>query len=517
MKRFQAKESRTSSPWARKGISILDAIRDARLFWPWFAKKPESWAAWLIFLAALFALEMTPAQMQLYRKCTGRKKPPTSVARYAYLICGRRAGKSFILALVATFLACFFDYRPYLAPGERGTVMIVASDRRQARTILRYIRALLNQVPLLARMIERETAEGFDLDNRVTIEISTASMKSVRGYTVVAALLDEAAFFTTDEGSASPDAEIVKAIKPAMSTIPNAMLLVASSPYAKRGILYEAYRDHFGKDGDPALVWQADTRTMNPSVPQSEIDEAYAADPATASAEFGAQFRNDIESYISLDAVLACVSEGIYERPAERGITYSAFLDPAGGSGQDSYTLAIGHRDAPTGIAIVDCIREAKPPFSPEETTAAFAATLKSYGIKKVIGDRFAGEWVREPLRKHGISYDPSAKAKSDLYRDVLPLINSRKIDFLDHKRMVQQFVGLEMRTSRAGKPSIDHAPNQHDDLSNAVAGLIANIGTRRYRYLSDLSWVGGEDLDENATFRAGRITRYLFSGGLIR
>ncbi|WP_369719922.1 hypothetical protein AB8Z38_22160 [Bradyrhizobium sp. LLZ17] len=184
----------------------------------------------------------------------------------------------------------------------------------------------------------------------------------------------EAAFFTTDEGSASPDAEIVKAIKPAMSTIPNAMLLVASSPYAKRGILYEAYRDHFGKEGDPTLVWQADTRTMNPSVPQSEIDEAYAADPASASAEFGAQFRNDIESYISLDAVLACVSDGIYERPAERGVTYSAFLDPAGGSGQDSYTLAIGHLDAPTGMAIVDCIREAKPPFSPEETTARHAS-----------------------------------------------------------------------------------------------------------------------------------------------
>ncbi|MCK1403595.1 hypothetical protein IVB45_01470 [Bradyrhizobium sp. 4] len=517
MTRHRAKERQTSPSAGRNGISILDAVRDARLFWPWFSKKPESWGAWLTFLAALFAVQMTPDQLKLFQRCTGRKKPPTSVARYAYLICGRRAGKSFVLALVATFLACFFDYRPYLAPGERCTVMIVASDRRQARTILRYIRALLKEVPLLACMIERETAEGFDLDNRVTIEISTASMKSVRGYTVVAALLDEAAFFTTDEGSASPDAEIVKAIKPAMSTIPNAMLLVASSPYAKRGVLYEAYRDHFGKEGDPTLVWQADTRTMNPSVPQSEIDEAYAADPASASAEFGAVFRNDIESYISLDTVLACVSDGIFERPAERGFTYSAFLDPAGGSGQDSYTLAIGHLDAATGMAIVDCIREAKPPFSPEETTATFAATLKSYGIRKVIGDRFAGEWVREPLRKHGISYDPSAKAKSDLYRDVLPLINSRKIDFLHHKRMVQQFVGLEMRTSRAGKPSIDHAPNQHDDVSNAVAGLIANIGGKRYRYRSDLDWVGGDDLDDNATFRVGRLQRYLFSGGLLR
>ena len=166
------------------GISILDAIRDEQLFWPWFSKRPGSWTAWLTFLCALFALKLSPEQLRLYQQCTGRKKPPQGVARYAYLICGRRAGKSFVLALVATFLACFFNYAPYLARGERGTVMIVASDRRQARTILRYIRALLKEVPLLKRMIERETAEGFDLTNRVTIEISTASMKSVRGYSL---------------------------------------------------------------------------------------------------------------------------------------------------------------------------------------------------------------------------------------------------------------------------------------------------------------------------------------------
>lgn len=515
--RQKAPPPSTRSSAGRSAVSILDAVADDRLFAPWFAKKPGSWAAWLAFLAALFALEMTPEQLRLYQQCTGRKKPPQGVARYAYLICGRRAGKSFVLALVATFLACFFNYAPYLARGERGTVMIVASDRRQARTILRYIRAMIKEVPLLKRMIEREAAEGFDLTNRVTIEISTASMKSVRGYTVVAALLDEAAFFSTEEGSASPDAEIVKAIKPAMSTIPNAVLLVASSPYAKRGILFEAWRDHFGKEGDPTLVWQAATNIMNPSVPQSEIDEAYTADPASASAEFGAQFRNDIESYVSLEAVLACVSEGIFERPREIGISYSAFLDPSGGGGQDSYTMAIGHLDKSTGTAVVDCIREAKPPFSPEETTSSFAATLKAYGVSKVLGDRFAGEWVREPLRKHGVSYDASAKPKSDLFRDALPLINSRKVDLLDHRKMIQQFVGLEMRTSRAGKPSIDHGPgaNQHDDICNAVAGLIANIGGKTYRYDSTLAWVGGDnETDFNAEWRAEGLRHHLLFGG---
>lgn len=53
-----------------------------------------------------------------------------------FLIYGRRSGKSQILALVAVWLACFIT--PVLGPGERGTIFIVASARRQARTILRY-------------------------------------------------------------------------------------------------------------------------------------------------------------------------------------------------------------------------------------------------------------------------------------------------------------------------------------------------------------------------------------------
>ena len=41
-------------------------------------------------------------------------------------------------------------------------------------------------------------------------------------HTVIAALLDEVAFWRSDD-SASPDTEIVAALRPAMSTIPDAM------------------------------------------------------------------------------------------------------------------------------------------------------------------------------------------------------------------------------------------------------------------------------------------------------
>ena len=215
---------------------------------------------------------MTAAELELYRKHTGRTAPPNAPSHEAWLCIGRRGGKSFVLAVIAVFLACFKDWRPYLGPGELGTIMVIAADRRQARVIMRYVLGLLKAVPMLRRQIENITRESIELKHNVVIEVHTASFRSTRGYSIVAALCDEIAYWPTDEASADPDAEVINAIKPAMATVPGAMLLCASSPHAKRGALWDAHRKHYGQDDDPVLVWQAPTRAMNPGVPQSYID-----------------------------------------------------------------------------------------------------------------------------------------------------------------------------------------------------------------------------------------------------
>lgn len=83
-------------------------------------------------------------------------------------------------------------------------------------------------------------------------------------------------------------------------TPPGALLVCISSPYARRGALWDAYRRHYGQDGDPVLVWQADTRSMNPTVDERVIADAYEQDEAAAAAEYGAEFRRDVESFIVL-------------------------------------------------------------------------------------------------------------------------------------------------------------------------------------------------------------------------
>ncbi|MEO7329123.1 MAG: hypothetical protein ABI193_11120, partial [Minicystis sp.] len=243
-------------------MTILDALADPNLFAALFCPA-ATWAAWRAFLAAVFALPMDAAALDTYRRHTRRTAPPTLAARVAWVIAGRRGGKSRLAALLVVFLACFRRYE--LAPGERGVAMVIAADRRQARVVFRYVCALFDAVPMLAAMVTHRTSEALHLANDISVEVHTASFRTVRGYTIVAAVLDEVAYWPSDE-SANPDAEIVAAVRPGMASIPGALLVGISSPYARRGELWRAYERHYGRDGDPVLVWQADTASMNPNV-----------------------------------------------------------------------------------------------------------------------------------------------------------------------------------------------------------------------------------------------------------
>ena len=471
-------------------LSILDACAD--VFPAWF-KDRNTWTPWFAFLRALFALPMSGDELALYRQYTGRQQAPSEPAGEAWLCIGRRGGKSFVLSLVAVFLACFHDYRQYLNKGERGTVMVIAQDRKQARVCMRFIRALL-QVPMLARMVERRTSDSFDLNNQITIEIHSASYRSTRGYTIVACLCDEIAYWPSEDYSAQPDFEILNAIKPGLGTIPNAMLLCASSPFAKKGALWDAHRKHFGKDADPVLIWQAETRQMNPTFRQSVIAAAMEEDPAKAAAEYLAQFRQDIEGYITHETLNACVDVGTYERPYQPHQGYVAFVDPSGG-GPDSFTLGIAHKENDT--VVLDCLREIRGSpvnFSPEAAVAELSQVAKSYRVNKACGDRYGKEWPREAFRKHGLAYEVCPQYKSDLYHSLLPLLNSKRVRLLDQRRLISQLLSLERSNRDGGKIDHPNSAGAHDDVANAAAGALvtANAVQRQRLRFGTIRGIGG-------------------------
>src|SRR5262249_11724019 len=204
------------------------------------------------------------------------------------------------------------------------------------------------------RLVVRQTASSVELRGNVVIEIGTCSHRTTRGYAFAAVIADETAFWKSDT-SASPDVEVLNALRPGLATIPGSMLVAISSPYSRRGALWQAYRAHYGKDGDPVLVWQADTATMNPTVDAGIIAEADEVDQAVGAAEWGAQFRSDLEQFITREAVEACTVLGRHVLPPLADVAYVAFTDPSGGA-VDAFTLALAHGEQRDGrwIAVLD-------------------------------------------------------------------------------------------------------------------------------------------------------------------
>ena len=450
-------------------VNIAEACADPGLFGEWLGDL-ESWAAWMAILKGAFALPMSRSERRTFRKLTQRK-PPKRQARELWVAAGRRSGKSAVCAIIAVFYAALRDHSAVLRAGERATIFIVAADRAQCRTILRYIRAILD-APLFAGLIEGETRETINLRNNVCVEVGTCSHRALRGYSCPLIIADEIAFWR-DEYSVSPDTEVLASLRPTQATFPSPLLVCISSPYARRGALWSTYKEHFGRDGSDVLVVQGASLDLNPLLDKKEIAAALARDPSGGRAEWLGEFRTDIESFIALDAVMDVVVPGRHELPPVAEVAYTGFVDPSGGM-RDSMTLAISHFDRESGRAVLDCIRERKAPFNPDDVTKEFADLLKRYRCGTVVGDRYGGEWPRERFREHGITYEAAAAPKSDIYLGLLPQINSAQVELLDHDRLIAQLCALERRTARSGKDSIDHGPRGFDDLANAAAGALS-------------------------------------------
>jgi len=104
---------------------------------------------------------------------------------------------------------------------------------------------------------------------------------------------------------------------------------------------------------------------------------------------------------------------------------------------------------------------------------------VKRYKVREVTGDQYAGDWVRERFKVHGITYRPSNLTRSEIYLEFLPLLNSSTLELLDNTRLVSQLTGLERRVSPNGRDVIDHRQGEHDDVANAAAGALVASAKR--------------------------------------
>lgn len=449
-------------------VTMREALADPDLLGG--AIPGDSWLPGRVLLIAAMGEALDDDERALFLTLTGRESEPLEPVEELWGVVGRRGGKTRLAGTLAAYVGGLCEHG-YLAPGERAVIPILAASVSQAGRAFMHAKGVLEASPVLCEQIEGEpTADTIRLATRVDIEVKPANFRTVRSITSPLVIADEAAFWAI-ENTVNPDKEILDAVRPALATT-NGMLAVFSSPYAKRGEVYGAVRRDYGAAGDRlVLVAKGPSKLFNSTLPQRVIDRAYARDAVAAASEYGGEFRDDISAFITREVVEACVASGVRERARQEGVTYFAFVDPSGGA-SDAMTLAIGHTEGER--AVLDAVRERKPPFSPEAVVEEFCALLRGYGVASVTGDRYAGEWPRERFRVHGVEYRLAEHPRSDLYRDMLPCLNSGTVELLDLPTLVNQLVALERRVARGGRESIDHPPNGHDDLANAVAGVVS-------------------------------------------
>ncbi len=449
-------------------MNIVEAMDGPFAAW---LGDPAEWKPWRVFLKTLAAVPLAEDERDLFRRCTGREAEFEKPASEAWVVVGRRGRKSAVAALLGVHAAVHVDWSGVIAPGETARVVVVAVDKGQARIVKSYAEAILLSDPRLASLIESVDKESITLRTGIVIQCVANSFRSIRGPAVVSAIFEELAFWRSDE-SATPDKEVLRAVRPSMLTTKRhgALLIGISSPYAKKGLLYEKHRRHRSDDESQVLVWQADTMTMNPSVDREEIDEAYRDDPEAAAAEFGALFRDDIQNFLDADLVAGLTRSSPPELPPRPGVKYVAFVDPSGGRG-DAFTVGIAHRE--DGRNVLDVARAAKAPFDPAAVVKDFTILLKEYRVTEVTGDAYSGEWVVSAFKEEGITYKTSPIPKSAIYLEALPLFTRGEVELPDHRPLLVELAQLERRTSRSGKDSVDHPPRCHDDMANAACGAL--------------------------------------------
>ncbi len=475
--------------------TIIESLESTRMLGglPCF-RTLSSWSNWIVFLLALYGLPMTTAQEQIFCTHTGRSRYVRRDGGFpeAAAIVGRQAGKDRIGSAIQAYEA--ISAEPQADGTELYSLNIAQDSRASLRTAFRYVTAPFEVVPAFRRFVLGRKTGAWTLQNNVVLANYPCVPESIRGIRACVAILTELAFFRSTDNT-PVDKEMLRAIRPTVATT-GGKIIILSSPYGQYGELHELHRRHFGRDDSDVLVWQATAPQMNPTLPPDYLQRMERDDPEAYRSEVLGEFRAGLSTFLDPENLAACVETGMHERPRYTGQSYRFFWDPASGSGKDSFVVAGAHWDRHSKRAILDVVRSWTPPFNPTGAMAEACALMRTYGVSDAFGDRYAPGFVLEQCRAHDMQYHFSEKDRSQLYLELLPLVNAQQVNMLDHADLLRQLRGLERRRGSSGRDRVDHAPGQHDDLANAAAGALV-LAAEAGKFPEKLISYPGEGLDE--------------------
>jgi len=407
-------------------------------------------------------------------------------------------------------LATLYRVLCWRAAGEKqNQCYYVASDLAQANDDLELTKLLIRRNPLLsaelilkANVIERRDGRGF-------IEILPArDAQGLHGKTYL--------FLVVDELHTQKTYDLLMALELDRTRCDSVQWFASyASLYRHSGIhLIDIQKQHEAKS-DPRLYvsWYSGTiEEANPSLNGPlgpTLEDILDAQRSLPSWIFRRLYQNQPgqpdSAAFDAEKVEDAVIAGRTVLPPEAGKSYVAFCDLSGG-GSDDATLAIAHDE--NGRVVLDCLIDqgarVTRTFSPEETIGKFAEVLKQYRCCIVAGDRYAAQWPIVAFQKHQIHYRPAELNRSQIYAAFEPLLNSGRVELLDHPKLLQQFVGLVRKGEK-----VDHASGEHDDHCNAVAGACVRAVQTESQEPYAWNFITGEEIlsaDEQLLRKEARL-----------
>lgn len=273
-------------------VTLTRAITDKRLLGAALGDL-STWTMWTAVLKAAHGEPLTPAEAMAFSTVAGGRGAPSRKVRQLATVVSRRAGKGRVAAALAVYEAALHEHA--LAPGEKGVVAVVSPTRAQALIVRDYALGFMQASPILRDEIGETTHDEIRLRNGNVICTFASDFRTLRGRTLLLAILDEASFLRSEE-SATPDVEAARALLPGLATT-RGMLVILSSPYRRAGLLYALHRDHYGKDGDDVLVVAGASTVFNPTLDLQLIAAANESDPQAARSEWFGEFRADLSEF----------------------------------------------------------------------------------------------------------------------------------------------------------------------------------------------------------------------------
>jgi hypothetical protein len=407
-------------------------------------------------------------------------------------VCGARAGKSYVIVALRLVHGMLVRDVSRVPPGPVAAALIIAPREDLRREVFRYALGAVQAKPELAAMLVGQPSgdvfrlrrpDGYEVEFKAGV--ATSGGTAARGQWWTDFALDECAFFR-DSSFKVNDAEIFRA--GAARVLPGGQTIVASTPWAQAGLLYELWRDNYGKPRD-ALVAHAPTLALHDSeMTRAIVERERRRDPDNARREFDAEFMTSGTTVFfeaaSIDAAVS--EEPFYLHPGDEVAAGGDF----GFRSDSSACVKVARRGTTLHVyGGVEKRPEAGAPLKPSATVAAFAEAIAGE-CPYLMADQHYREAIAEHLDAHGLTYAPAPLTPADSYvrarmllREGRVVIHVGQLPDGMGARLLQQLREVQGKPTSGGGMSIVHprwSQGGHGDIVSALVLALWQVSGER-------------------------------------